>query len=75
MDSPSSQRSACSCLWQALKKKRSDERRSSKNTRFTAYYGDWGMDENIYTVNSNFPKKEQESLKKEKEKEIIEGKD
>lgn len=64
MDSPP--KPAC-CLWQLLKKKKNNEPRDSDKSN-SAYYGDWGIDENIDAVNSIFPKKKQKTLRKEKEK-------
>lgn len=66
MDSPT--RSTC-CLWQPLKKKKSDEQKNS-----VSYYGDWGIDENINAVNSIFPKKKQGTLRKDEKKEIKKSK-
>lgn len=63
MDSPP--RPTC-CLWQILKKKKSDEPRNSNKNNSASYYGDWGIDENIDAVNSIFPKKKQETLRKKK---------
>lgn len=54
------------CFWRKWKKK--EEIESEKNKVISgknAYYGDYGMDQNIYGENGFFPMKKQERLVKE----------
>ncbi|KAL8521519.1 hypothetical protein ACS0TY_011872 [Phlomoides rotata] len=52
------------CFWRKWKK-REEEKSGRINSGKIAYYGDYGMDQNIYGENGVFPVKKQERLVKE----------
>ncbi|KAG8375269.1 hypothetical protein BUALT_Bualt10G0082900 [Buddleja alternifolia] len=67
MSSPS--RSRC-CIWKSSKKK--EDVKGGKSSQISGsnfYYGDYGMEENIYGENGFLPVKDQERLLKEAMKE------
>lgn len=64
---PSSPR-LCFWPWRSRRRRREDHKRSEKSSGITAgrnaYYGDYGLEENIYDENGFFPMKKQERLVK-----------
>lgn len=57
----------CFWLWGSRRKveEEEDEKKSEKISGISVYYGDYGMDEDIYGENGFFPTKKQEILLKE----------
>lgn len=55
------------CLWRSRRKREDDKQISEKSGGISvknAYYGDYGMDENIYGENGFFARKKHERLVK-----------
>lgn len=60
---PSSPR-LCFWLWRSRRKRGEDHKPSEKSSGINAYYGDYGLEENIYDENGFFPMKKQERMVK-----------
>lgn len=54
----------CFCLWRS-RRKREDDKPSEKRSGISVYYGDYGIEEDIYGENGFFSTKKQEMMAKE----------
>ena len=57
--------SSCLCLWRRSRRRVEDQKQSEKSCGIATYYGDYGMEENIYGEEGFFPIKEHERVVKE----------
>ncbi|KAG6391381.1 hypothetical protein SASPL_149135 [Salvia splendens] len=57
--------SSCFWLWRRSRRRVEDQKQSEKSCGIATYYGDYGMEENMYGEEGFFPIKEHERVVKE----------